>query len=91
MGDRDNVTIAVTLPTAWVRNLQALVSPEIGIVDVAGVLEELADHAQQAVYRPGAWEREWLCQAFGYEWLDYLEPDPQAPDIYQRPRHRGDR
>ena len=25
--------------------------------------------------RPGAWEREWLCQAFGYDWTARLVPD----------------
>ncbi len=45
--------------------------------DVKAVLAQLIDHAQQGVYRPGAWEREWLSQAFGEEWQSRLEPgDP---------------
>lgn len=32
---------------------------------VEGVISQLIDHAQQGVYRPGAWERDWLRQAFG--------------------------
>jgi hypothetical protein len=27
---------------------------------VPGIIETLIDHAQQGVYRPGAWERQWL-------------------------------
>ena len=83
------VSITLQLPEEWARNLTALVEPDRGLDDVAAVLAELADHAQQGVYRPGAWERGWLCQAFGYEWLDRLEPDPEHPDIYQRPREDG--
>ena len=41
----------------------------------AEVAAVLVDHAQQGVYRPGAWEREWLCQAFGYDWTARLVPD----------------
>ena len=80
------VSITVRLPEEWVRNLEALVDPDAGLNDVAAVLAGLAGHAQQAVYRPGSWERGWLCQAFGYDWLERMEPDPEHPDIYQRPR-----
>ena len=66
-----------------------LVDPASGLDDLAGVLTELADHAQQGVYRPGAWEREGLCRAFGYDWLERLEPDPGHPDIFERPREEG--
>jgi len=82
------VSITVQIPEEWVQNLEALVDPHRGLKDVAAVLEELADHAQQGVYRPGAWEREWLCQALGWEWLENLEPDPRDPDIFERPRRR---
>jgi hypothetical protein len=40
------------------------------------VLMELADHAQQGVYRPGSWERPWVHQAFGSEFESALEEDP---------------
>jgi predicted DNA-binding transcriptional regulator AlpA len=41
----------------------------------------LIDQAQQGVYRPGAWERDWLRQAFGSDWVEYLEPgDPYGRD-----------
>jgi hypothetical protein len=83
------VTITVQLPRDWVRNLRTLVDPASGLDDVAAVLVELADHAQQGVYRPGAWEREWLCQAFGYGWLERVEPDPEHPDIFDRPKGTG--
>jgi hypothetical protein len=53
--------------------------------DPTEVLQRLADHAQQGVYRPGAWERDWIVQAFGDEFLDLLEQDPEAP-YFQRPK-----
>lgn len=43
---------------------------------VEDVISELIDHAQQGVYRPGSWERPWLTQAFGDDWVEYMEPDP---------------
>lgn len=44
---------------------------------VARVLRRLVDHAQQGVYRPAAWERRWLEQVFGDEFLARLCPgDP---------------
>jgi hypothetical protein len=53
------------------------------------VVEQLIDHAQQGVYRPGAWERPWLIQVFGEDFIDRLEPgDPYGrPDspMLQRP------
>lgn len=49
---------------------------------VEGVVEELIDHAQQGVYRPCAWERDWLAQVFGEDFVQYLEPD----GVFQRPK-----
>lgn len=48
---------------------------------IEGVLSKLVDHVQQGVYRPGAWERSWLEQAFGDDWEDSLT----AGDPYGRP------
>ena len=52
----------------------------------------LIDHAAQGVYRPGAWERQWIEQAFGCDWQSRLEPgDPwdrsggNGVRIFQRP------
>jgi hypothetical protein len=60
---------------------------------VEQVVLELVDHAQQGVYRPGAWERAWLIQAFGDEFTEHLEPgDPYGrPDspMFQRPKARN--
>jgi hypothetical protein len=62
---------------------------------VPEVLETLIDHAAQGVYRPGAWEREWLCQVFGDDSVDKLEPgDPfgrtsETADYFQKPRTRS--
>ncbi len=62
--------------------------------DVKEVINRLIDHAQQGVYRPGAWEREWLCQAFGYDWQKKLESGdpygrPNCESIFQRPAGAG--
>jgi hypothetical protein len=58
---------------------------------VEDVVSALIDHAQQGVYRPGAWEREWLVQVFGLGWTAHLEPgDPYGrPDceaVFERPK-----
>jgi hypothetical protein len=63
--------------------------------DVKAVLLRLVDHAQQGVYRPGAWERDWLIQAFGSDFEDKLVPgDPYGragcDHIFQRPAKKGD-
>lgn len=73
-------TLKVEVPEEWVALLETL-GP------VEDVLLQLLDHAQQGVYRPGAWERGWLEQAFGSDFQDGLEPDPAAP-MFQRPRRR---
>ena len=43
------------------------------------VISVLIGHACQGVYRPGAWEREWIEQAFGPVDQSQLEPDPDCP------------
>lgn len=59
---------------------------------VEDVVSLLVDHAQQGVYRPGAWERQWLEQVFGDEWQQFLEPGdpygrPNSP-MFQRPARK---
>jgi hypothetical protein len=53
------------------------------------VVLTLTDHAQQGVYRPGSWERDWLIPAFGSDWIEKLEPgDPYGRSdgtMFQRP------
>jgi hypothetical protein len=51
-------------------------------------LVELAARAADGVCRPGAWERQWLHQAFSDAWEEHLEPDPQAPRWRERPCRR---
>jgi len=80
----DEVTVTVTLHARAAKNLEVL-------GELAAVLERLADHAQQGVYRPGSWERPWLMQAFGDEWLARVEPDTgdlsmEGRVIFDRPR-----
>ena len=62
------------------------------------VILQLIDHAAQGVYRPGSWERPWLIQAFGDEFVEKLEPgDPYGRSdddgglMFQRPRARSRR
>lgn len=58
----------------------------LGVIDdPVVVIMSLIDHAQQGVYRPGAWEREWLIQAFGDLWTEKLV----AGDPYGRPGCQG--
>jgi len=72
--------------------LETLTKGQLGPKSVEGVIGELIDHAQQGIYRPGAWEREWLTQAFGADWIEHLEPgDPYnggegCDAIFQRPK-----
>jgi hypothetical protein len=46
--------------------------------DACGTLVELVGRVVDGVTRPGAWERQWLEQAFGDAWQQRLEPDPHA-------------
>jgi hypothetical protein len=70
-----DVTVSVPIPAHYARRLSALVDPDAGMPDLEAVLFQLIDHAQQGVYRPGAWEREWLCKVFGDGWLARLRED----------------
>ena len=82
-----DITITVTDETAA---RLAVLAPGRAPAEIVAML---VDHAQQGVYRPGAWEREWVCRAFGYDWTARLEPDTR-PDmlsgdgrvIFERPK-----
>jgi hypothetical protein len=76
--------------------LQVLTCGQYAPQSVEEVIGELLDHARQGVYRPGAWERCWLMQAFGDDWTAYLEPgDPygraNCEAIFQRPKQPSSR
>ena len=86
--------ITIEMNEAVTELLEVLTSREYGPDSVEGAIEQLIDHAQQGVYRPGAWERDWLIQAFGDDWTAYLEPgDPYGRErcehIFRRPRRRN--
>lgn len=83
-------TISVTIHTETAQRLRTLISPDDGLPDLSAVVGRLIDHVQQGVYRPGAWERDWLCQALGDAWLERVEPDPETP-CFDRPRAEVDR
>ena len=85
-------TVSVTLELSQrvADLLTCLTRGQFAPQDLRGVLMELIDHAQQGVYRPGAWERPWLEQAFGYDWQAGLEPDTDDTSmdgrvIFERP------
>lgn len=76
------ITIEVNPITAKLLTVLAG-SPETALL-------QLADHAQQGVYRPGAWERQWVEQVFGDDWQKKLQPgDPYGRHdcecIFQKP------
>jgi hypothetical protein len=80
------ITLEIDDTTA---SLLAILSDDGSVTEV---LETLIDHAAQGVYRPGAWERAWLCQVFGDEFIEKLEPgDPfgrtgEIANYFQKPR-----
>lgn len=85
-------TVSVTLELSQrvARLLTVLTTGDYAPDDLHGVIMKLVDHAQQGIYRPGAWERGWLERAFGDEWENALEPDTDdlSADgrvIFQRP------
>ena len=83
-------TITLQISETHYRLLSVLVG-EIGANSVEDVILMLIDHAQQGVYRPGAWERQWLIQCFGDGWVNKLKPgDPYGraggESIFQQPR-----
>ena len=51
------------------------------------VVEELVDHSVFGVWVRESWQRSWLCQLFGYGWLERLGPDPRGLG-QERPRRR---
>ena len=84
----EQVTVTLSFSPRIAALLLALADPAWTERTIEAVLYELADHAQQAVYRSGSWERPWACQAFGEGWLANLEPDPEhAASGWQRPRN----
>jgi hypothetical protein len=73
-------TITVEVNDVVYGLLEALAHGTDSQHTVEDVVSKLIDHAQQGVYRPGAWERAWLEQAFGDDWIDGLE----VGDPYER-------
>ena len=72
------------------HRLLSVLCDGVAFTCVEDIVLELIDHAQQGVYRPGAWERDWLCRAFGDDWTRHMQPgDPYGrPDspMFQRPK-----
>lgn len=97
MTGSEDITVPVVIPAWEAERLSVLIDPDQGLPDLAAVIGEILDHVQQGVYRPGAWEREWLCQAMGHDWLERLEPDDRPERlsgdgrvIFDRPRRGAD-
>jgi hypothetical protein len=83
--------ITIELDEIPYQLLQVLTCGLYAPQSVEDVVGRLIDQAQQGVYRPGAWERDWLYLAFGDQWTAYLEPgDPygraNCENIFQRPK-----
>ncbi len=74
--------ITLELPEDTLRLLEI-----VGNGHAEAALLELVERATQGVTRPGCWERAWLRQVFGDDWIQLLEEDPQAY-WRQRPRSR---
>jgi len=82
------IPITITVSKTVYALLQTLCDAD---QTIDSVVEDLVDHAQQGVYRPGAWEREWLIQAFGDDFTEKLEPgDPYGrvgmDSVFERPK-----
>jgi hypothetical protein len=70
-------TIAIDIDDTVYALLGVLTEGECAPGSVEDVVLKLIAHAQQGVYRPGAWERGWLIESFGDDWTAELEPiDP---------------
>jgi hypothetical protein len=81
-------TITVKVSNEVYALLRTLTHGEFAPASVNEVVAQLIDHAQQGVYRPGSWERGWLCQAFGDDFTAVLETDPKAA-WRERPQKGG--
>jgi hypothetical protein len=91
--DKEIVTLLISKRVADL--LRILTNDQVGPATLRGVIEELIDHAQQGVYRPGAWERGWLISVFSDEWIDKLVPDHEKKTSderfpFMRPRRQED-
>jgi len=90
--DPESIKITVTIGEREEKLLGVLVNETEGMPAIESVIERLLDHVQQAIYRPGAWERRWLLQCIGDYWLANVEPDPESMTdgrmIFDRPRQR---
>lgn len=42
------------------------------------LLRQFLGNIRSGVTRPGSWERPWLCQVVGHDWVANMEPDPEA-------------
>jgi hypothetical protein len=87
-----DVTITVKIPETSHRLLSVLCDG-LAFTCVEDVVLQLIDHAQQGVYRPGSWERQWLTQVFCDDWVSRLKPGdpygrPNCEGIFQQPKAR---
>lgn len=84
-----NRKITIEVSDTVYHLLEVLTKGEYAPKTVEDVVATLIDHAQQGVYRPGAWEREWLQSVF-QGWEEHLEAgDPYGGSdgsMFRRPR-----
>jgi hypothetical protein len=67
--------------------LSVLARGEFSGQTVLSVVRRLVHSAADGVRRPGAWERQWVEQAFGTDWQQHLERHPTI-EFYDVPRGR---
>ena len=89
IGGEGGVTLLVELDVQTYELLDVLgTSSRVGNRGrVSDVVRVLIAHAAAGVRWPSSWERDWVTQAFGHEWLTEVERVPPSPlRLQDRPR-----
>jgi len=81
-------TLTIAISDEDAALLEVLAARDDGDHALDLVVHDLIHFAADGVRRPGSWERGWVAQAFGDEFVRRLEPDPAAEWFY-RPRRPG--
>lgn len=81
------VKLTIEVPKIWAE-LLATLDEELS---AESALLRLADNAQQGVYRPMSWQRNWIVSVFGDEWITQRmitgDPYKRGLDaVFQRPK-----
>ena len=86
---RKKLTVEVDAETFDLLSVLTRVVSPTALPPVAATVDQVLEHlvhsAADGIRRPGAWERGWVTQAFGDEWTELLEQDPET-EWYRRPK-----